>query len=122
MGNTFRIGVIEYFSSAHKLRNYPGKCENLHGHNWKVEVEIGRDELDNTGMVMDFSELRKILKEILVKIDHKILNEIKPYDNINPTSENIAKHIYYEVSKQIPIKLRFVKVWENEFSYAVYKG
>ena len=117
----YKVKVRSDFSSAHNLRGYKGKCEELHGHNWHVEIEAGSDELNATGMVLDFSELRKILNGILAELDHKYLNEIEYFKNINPTSENIAKYIFDKVSGEKPgLKLVQVTVWETSSSAATY--
>jgi len=90
----YEIKVISDFSSAHMLRGYEGKCENMHGHNWKIEVVVSSEKLDKLGMVVDFKELKHKLKIILEELDHKNLNDIEYFKKINPTSENIAKYIF----------------------------
>ncbi len=119
----YEITVEDRFSSAHQLRNYEGKCENLHGHNWIVKVSIRGNNLDDKGMLIDFKVLKKILNKIIEELDHKFLNEIPPFDKLNPTAENIASHIYYKVEKSLKfpeLKISRVKVWESENSYAVF--
>lgn len=115
----YRIKVEVTFSSAHNLRGYKGKCEALHGHNWKVEATVKSAALDKTGMVMDFKRLKSALNCILEKLDHRYLNQLKPFDRINPTSENLAWFIYEALKKKIS-KLCSVTVWENNSSCAVY--
>lgn len=121
----YRIGVWDHFSSAHFLRNYQGKCEHIHGHNWKVEVVLEGDKLDNSGMLLDFGILKKYLKEIMDILDHKCLNDdVSFFKDISPSSENIARFIYEELSKKIEkmeVKVFEVKVFESENSYAIYK-
>ena len=90
----YSIKVEAYFSSAHNLRGYKGKCESLHGHNWKVEVTASSKSLDKIGMVLDFTFLKAKLSKILERLDHKYLNKIAYFRKVNPTSENIAKYIY----------------------------
>ena len=115
----YKLKVESGFSSAHNLRAYKGRCEELHGHNWRVEVAAESKELDKIGMVMDFKLIRDELNNILDKLDHKYLNQIKPFDKINPTSENIARFIY-EALKAKVTGLKSVTVWENSTSSATY--
>ena len=89
----YTLKVLTDFSSAHTLRDYPGECSRLHGHNWKLEVEVTGRELDKIGMVLDFKTIRKHAKEVIADLDHHYLNDIQPFDTINPTAENIAAHI-----------------------------
>jgi len=115
----YRIKVRESFSSAHNLRGYKGKCEDLHGHNWKVEVDIEDYDLDKIGMVIDFKIIKSKLRKILEKLDHKYLNKIPYFKKINPTSENIAKYIYDQMKEQ-RINPASVTVWESDTSLATY--
>lgn len=116
----YRIKVERYFSSAHNLRGYRGKCEALHGHNWKVEVSVTKDTLDKTGMVLDFKLLKQRLNKILEKLDHHYLNDLIYFKKINPTSENIAEFIFKNLRRQIPA-VSAVTVWENNTSCATYE-
>lgn len=115
----YSIKIEDNFSSAHNLRGYKGKCEELHGHNWKVEVVLASAKLDKIGLVMDFTELKKQLSKVLEKLDHKYLNNIPYFKKNNPTSENIAKYIYDSLKLQVRI-LKSVTVWESEKSSATY--
>ncbi len=115
----YNIKVEAGFSSAHNLREYKGKCESLHGHNWKVEAVVAQESLNKTGMVMDFKCLREILYKLLETLDHKYLNSIAYFKKINPTSENIAKYIYDNLKKKIPL-LYSVTVWESDKACATY--
>jgi 6-pyruvoyltetrahydropterin/6-carboxytetrahydropterin synthase len=117
-----RITVYDYFSSAHQLRGYKGKCEELHGHNWKVEIQIESEELDNLGMLMDFKDVKKLLKEMVDELDHKMLNDLEPFKNVNPSSENVSKYIHETISKRLPegISLAQTSVWESENSKTTY--
>ncbi|MBL7072055.1 MAG: 6-carboxytetrahydropterin synthase QueD [Candidatus Omnitrophica bacterium] len=116
----FEIEVYSHFSSAHRLRKYKGKCENTHGHNWKVGVNISSDKLNNIGIVIDFKDVKKELNGVLKKLDHKNLNALSYFRRVNPTSENIAKFIFCELkAKRLP--LSFVSVWEAEDSKAIYR-
>lgn len=120
----YKIKVISNFSAAHFLRDYKGKCENLHGHNWKVEVVISSAQLDSLGMVMDFGKFKEIVKDILEGLDHKCLNDLDSFgEGQNPSSEIIAKYIYAKVKEKILDKgcgLEEVRVWETDNSCAIY--
>ena len=115
----YSIKVESSFSSAHNLRGYHGKCEALHGHNWKIEVEACQDKLDKTGMVMDFKHLKSKLNKVLKKLDHSYLNHIPYFKKVNPTSENISRYIYDSLRSGVP-GLVSVRVWENDSSCATY--
>jgi 6-pyruvoyltetrahydropterin/6-carboxytetrahydropterin synthase len=121
----YRIGVWDHFSSAHYLRNYQGKCEHLHGHNWKVEVVLEGNTLDKSGMMMDFGILKMHLKEVVDSLDHKCLNDdVVFFKNLSPSSEHIARYIYDDMKKRLKgkkIKVFEVKVFESENSYAIYR-
>jgi len=116
----YEIKVIDEFCGAHNLREYKGKCEALHGHNWKVEVSISSDILDRSGMVMDFKELKTKLRNVLSVLDHKHLNDIAYFTENNPTSENIAGFIHKNLSKSIPKRSIKVSVWETGTSRASF--
>jgi 6-pyruvoyltetrahydropterin/6-carboxytetrahydropterin synthase len=115
----YKVRVEGHFSAAHNLRGYKGKCEKLHGHNWKVEAVVGRDGLDKSGMVIDFRLLKDALNNILERLDHKYLNRLAYFRRYNPTSENIAKYIYDSL-KQKTTQLVAVTVWESENCAATY--
>lgn len=116
----YSVKVEANFSSAHNLRGYKGKCEELHGHNWKVEVVLAKEQLDKIGMVADFKYIRMKLNYVLDKLDHKYLNKITYFKKVNPTSENIAKYIYDQVTR-LGLVVRLVTVWENATSCATYE-
>ena len=117
----YTIKVRSNFSGAHNLREYKGKCEELHGHNWHVEVVASAKDLDKAGMVVDFKELKELLDKTLAGLDHKYLNEVDQFKKVNPTSENIARYIYETVSKEKPdLKINEVTVWETDTSSATY--
>ena len=115
----YSIKVEGDFSSAHNLRGYRGKCEDLHGHNWRVEVIICGMRLDKIGMLADFKIVKSKLYNILDKLDHKYLNDIAYFKKNNPTSENIAKYIYDRLREQ-KLKVSSVIVWESEKCCATY--
>jgi len=120
----YKIKVQDKFSAAHRLLGYRGPCEALHGHNFKVEVVIRANKLDKLGMVIDFKKIKKILERIIDPYDHVVLNEVPPFDRINPTSENIAKVIADHFSKKLARKSGLyvdkVTIWEAEGSSAEY--
>lgn len=117
----FELAIKGEIASAHFIPGYPGKCKDLHGHTWKIEVYIQHETLDKLGMVADFAELKKQLKEYLGELDHKYLNELPFFKDIPPTTENIAKHIYHNFSRVItPLKLAKVRVWESEQASVIY--
>lgn len=117
----YEIRVNSKFSAAHNLRNYNGKCENLHGHTWKVEVCLYGSFLNDTGFLCDFRIVKGAVKEVLEKYDHAYINEISPFDKINPTAENLASVIYTELEKQFS-NLKEVVVWESEDARAIYRA
>lgn len=122
----YRISIEDKISSAHQLRGYKGKCENLHGHNWRIILTVKGEKLDNLGMLIDFHDLREILTGILSEIDHKNINDVSYFLHINPTSENIAYYVYHRMRavielKEIPgIEVDRVRVFETEKSMAEY--
>jgi len=115
----FRVKVEGNFSAAHRLRGYLGKCEALHGHNWRVEVVVSGKRLDRCGMLFDFSKLKARLREVLENFDHRYLNDLACFKKCNPTSENIAKIIFLELKKKNP-GICAVTVWESENAAATY--
>ena len=122
----FEVSVDDSFAAAHNLRNYKGKCENLHGHNYKVRVVLTGPKLDETGLLYDFVHLKQVIRSVLHTLDHKYLNETKPFDELNPSAENIAKHIYDEASRQMNTTangaaLASVTVWESDLTAATYR-
>lgn len=127
MKGKWRLKVRDQFSAAHALRCYQGKCENLHGHNFKVEIEVEGTNLDEAGMLLDFGILKHRLRQILAKLDHRILNEIHPFDTINPSSENLAHHIYTEFAPFLAnepqgknVRIHAVSVSEKETQTATW--
>ena len=112
----FELTVIGYFSGAHRLRKYKGKCEKLHGHNWKVEVVVS-GEVDKSGIVLDFTILKQCLENVLSTLDHKYLNSIPYFKKNNPSSENTAIYIFSRIGKLLinhNVQVKKVVVWESE--------
>lgn len=119
----FRLTVEDKFSSAHQLRGYKGKCENIHGHNWKVQVSVKSKTLNDIDLAMDFHDIKHLLAEVIKTLDHKLLNDVPPFDKINPSSENLAKFIYDELSKKLAgstVSMDEVTVWESDTCKATY--
>jgi 6-pyruvoyltetrahydropterin/6-carboxytetrahydropterin synthase len=120
----FEVSVEQTFAAAHALRNYHGKCERLHGHNWRVQVTMEGDRLDEAGMLVDFVELKRVLRQVMERVDHYNLNEVPPFDEWNPSAENIARFFAEEVGKAFehaPARVSAVKVWETDTSVATYR-
>ncbi len=119
----YEIGVVRRFSAAHRLRNYNGKCENLHGHNYTVELTVHGESLVN-GMLMDFALLKQKLDTVLKVLDHGYINEIAPFTEIEPSAENIAEYLYKALSVQISgmVRISSVKVWESDNNWAIYRA
>jgi 6-pyruvoyltetrahydropterin/6-carboxytetrahydropterin synthase len=122
----YEVFVDQGFAAAHSLRNYNGKCENLHGHNYKVRVTLQGKELDSTGLLYDFVHLKQVIQGVIRTLDHKYLNETPPFDRLNPSAENIARHIYDEASRQLRVgpnaaEISSITVWETDESAATYR-
>lgn len=115
--------VETHFSSAHQLRGYKGECEKLHGHNWKVQVYVLAERLNEIELAMDFHELKGLTEEVVAQLDHGFLNDIFPFTEKNPSSENIAKWIYDSLKKKLgdgDVNLSAVTIWESETCSATY--
>ena len=119
----YEVTIIKSFSAAHILSEIGGKCEELHGHNFKVEITVAAGELNSTGLLIDFRFLKKVLGEILEDIDHKHLNTLISFSDINPSAENISKYIYEKMKlkvKMAGVKVVRVKIWESENAAVTY--
>ncbi len=122
----FEVSVEQTFAAGHALRNYKGKCENVHGHNFRVQVVIEGERLDETGLLVDFIDVKDAMRAVIDRLDHVFLNDIPPFDVKNPSAENIAEYFYEEMSRRlaatpVPIRIREVKVWETEIQSATYR-
>lgn len=120
----YQISVEQHFDAAHALRGYQGKCERLHGHRFRVVVKVKASRLNDIGLAYDFTVLKQHLAEILARFDHTPLNEVPPFDKINPSSENIAATVYHELQPALataPVSLLSVEVWESPESGAAYR-
>ena len=123
MSGRFKMKIVTDFAAAHLLRGYPGPCSRLHGHNWKIEVEISATRLDEIGMGMDFRDIKTATKNVIDQMDHRHLNELPPFDEINPTAENIAAHIYKQLVEKVNddrVSVHTVTVWETERACVSY--
>ena len=119
----FVLKIVTDFASAHSLRDYPGDCSRLHGHNWQVEVMVPSQVLDESGIAIDFREIKKQTKAVVKRLDHQYLNEIKPFDVLNPTAENIAKYLFDEIAiltNDENVKVKEVLIWETPRSAVTY--
>jgi 6-pyruvoyltetrahydropterin/6-carboxytetrahydropterin synthase len=118
----YRVSVEDHFDAAHYLREYGGKCENLHGHRFKVVAAVEVQNPDNTGLAYDFTELKRQLKAVLAQFDHVCLNDVAPFDSINPSSENIAATIFGRLKEMLPghVRLGYVEVWESPQTWVRY--
>jgi 6-pyruvoyltetrahydropterin/6-carboxytetrahydropterin synthase len=118
----FEICVEHTFAAGHALRNYHGKCESVHGHNYRVQVGMEGPDLDESGLLYDFTELKNQLRATSEYLDHQFLNELKPFDQINPSAENIAKFIYEQLQKGLKSgSIAYVRVWETDTACALYR-
>ena len=121
----FEVSVDESFAAGHALRGYKGKCENIHGHNYKVRVTLEGQELDSTGLLYDFVHLKQVVQGVIRSLDHRYLNEFPPFDAINPSAENISKYIYEETAKQMKsangARISSITVWETDVTAATYR-
>ncbi|AUZ84103.1 6-carboxytetrahydropterin synthase QueD [Methylophaga nitratireducenticrescens] len=123
MNPTYSLKILADFASAHTLRDYPGDCRRMHGHNWKLEVEVTANTLNQHGMAMDFKTIKIATRELAKTLDHRYLNEIPPFDEINPTAENIAQFFYQHLSDTLntdTARVSGVTVWETDRACVKY--
>jgi len=119
----YELKIKTEFSSAHNLRGYEGACESLHGHNWHVEVYVRSSKLNDIGLALDFKELKKHTNEIMDELDHRYLNELDAFKEVNPSSENLAKYIFEELERKIgtgDVAVSKITVYESKNSAASY--
>lgn len=119
----YELKIEDSFAAAHNLRGYKGQCEELHGHNWKVEVVVRADRLDATGLAIDFQELKRATDDVLKGLDHTYLNDLPAFRENNPSSENIARYIFEELARHIEregLWMHRVTAWESERACASY--
>ena len=123
MNSRYTMKILLDFAAAHFLREYEGVCNRLHGHNWKVEVQVTTSKLNDVGMGMDFKDIKNATRELIGKLDHRNLNDIPPFDKINPTAENISAYLYKELSNSLNaegIKVSTVTLWETDRACVTY--
>jgi len=119
----YELKILTQFAAAHQLRESGGKCEQMHGHNWKVEVYVRGDELGSDGLLIDFHDVKAVAAEVIEALDHRYLNEVPPFDRTNPSSENIARHIFESLSARLDtgsVKVSRVSAWESDTACATY--
>ncbi len=124
----FEVTVEKTFAAGHYLRGYRGKCENPHGHNYRVRLIVRGPQLDTTGLLFDFTELKGILREIIARLDHQMMNDIEPFTTLNPSAENLAKYFFEETDRRMQQKrpsngarIASVTVWETPTATATYQ-
>jgi 6-pyruvoyltetrahydropterin/6-carboxytetrahydropterin synthase len=122
----FQVSVEETFSAGHALRGYRGKCENPHGHNYRVRVTLEGPQLDSIGLLCDFSELKHVMREIIGELDHQFMNDLEAFRSVNPSAENMAKYFYDQVTRQLTelpagARVTDIVVWETDTTSAQYR-
>jgi len=122
----FQVSVEETFSAGHALRGYKGKCENPHGHNYRVRVTIEGPELDSIGLLVDFTHVKHVIRGIIGGLDHQFINDLEPFKSVNPSAENLAKYFYDETARQLKelppgAKITEITVWETDTASAQYR-
>jgi len=120
----YELTVAREFSAAHQMRGYPGACARLHGHNYRVEVTVAGEELDERGMLMDFAELKALCDRMIAELDHQNLNELLAFAEQNPSSENLAHYLHERIGKELSgrVRLKAVRVYESSGSWVTYRG
>lgn len=122
----YEVTVEDSFAAGHYLRDYRGKCENPHGHNYKVRVTLRGAELDKAGLLLDFKDLKEVMKHVIERLDHQMLNDIEPFTMLNPSAENIAKYFYDQAKGQLKtvtngrVGIKDVTIWETDTTTARY--
>jgi 6-pyruvoyltetrahydropterin/6-carboxytetrahydropterin synthase len=122
----YEVTVEDSFAAGHYLRNYRGKCENPHGHNYKVRVTLAGEQLDKAGLLLDFKDLRDVMRQVIDRLDHRMINDVEPFDGLNPSAENLAKYFFDEASGRLRsstdgrVWVKMVTVFETETTTATY--
>ena len=119
----FELKVISHLAAAHQLKDLAGPCERLHGHNWKIEVRVKGDTLEKNGLLIDFKALKQATEQVLLEMDHHFLNELAPFQDRSPSSENIAQHVFRSLAQHLNgdhVKMWSVTAWESDTACATY--
>ena len=122
----YEVTVEDSFAAGHYLRNYKGKCENPHGHNYKVRVTLRGHSLDKAGLLLDFKDLKEVMRHVIDRLDHQMLNDIEPFTTLNPSAENLAKYFYNETNSRLKqstngrVRVKDVTIWETDTTTARY--
>ena len=120
----FEVSVDHTFAAGHALRDYKGRCENIHGHNYKMRVTVTGHQLDSTGLLVDFVDLRAAITGVVEGLDHQFLNDLIPFNQLNPSAENLAKYFFDEISARLldrKLIIKTVTVWETDSTSATYR-
>ena len=127
----FEVTVEQTFAAGHSLREYKGKCENIHGHNYRVRVTVEGERLNGIGLLVDFVDLKRAVRKVIDRLDHQFINDLEPFTTVNPSAENLAKYFYDEVAASLhldaskfnehPVRISQIKIWETDTSIAVYR-
>ena len=120
----YELTIERDFSAAHTMRGHPGECARLHGHNYRVLLTVEGEQLNDGGMLMDFAELKRILDDLLAGLDHRHRNEVPPFDEINPSSENLARYLFECVAERLPegVGVSAIRIFESATSSVTYRG
>jgi 6-pyruvoyltetrahydropterin/6-carboxytetrahydropterin synthase len=122
----YEITVEDTFAAGHYLRNYRGKCENPHGHNYKVRITLAGDELDKAGLLLDFKEVKDAMRHVVDRLDHQMINELEPFVTLNPSAENLARYFYEQTNSRMQsatqgrVRVKDVTIWETDTTAATY--
>lgn len=122
----YEVTVEETFAAGHYLRNYKGKCENPHGHNYRVRVTLAGGELDHAGLLLDFKDLKRVMKHVIDYLDHQMINDLAPFTTLNPSAENLAKYFFDQTNERLKehtngrVEVKRVTIWETDTSIATY--
>jgi 6-pyruvoyltetrahydropterin/6-carboxytetrahydropterin synthase len=122
----YEVTVEDTFAAGHYLRNYKGKCENPHGHNYRVRITLAGKELDKAGLLLDFKDLREVMKHVIDRLDHQMINDLEPFTTLNPSAENLARYFYDETNGKLShetngrVRVKDVTIWETDETTATY--
>ncbi|HUO61338.1 MAG TPA: 6-carboxytetrahydropterin synthase QueD [Candidatus Acidoferrales bacterium] len=122
----YEVTVEDTFAAGHYLRNYKGKCENPHGHNYRVQLTLKGRELDKAGLLLDFRDLKHVMRHVIERLDHKMINDVEPFTVLNPSAENLAKYFYDQSNERLQehthnrVSVKQVTIWETDTSVATY--